>query len=87
MSSNARELTYEIESVDSHQSAMRERQIADLERELRCRERELAQARLERDLALLRIRQFERMVMNFAGTVDQLQLEMEKLLRPKGKFA
>ena len=66
---------------------MRERQIADLERELRCRERELAQARLERDLTLLRIRQFERMVMNFAGTVDQLQTEMEKLLRPKGKFA
>lgn len=87
MSSNARELTYEIESIDPHQAAMRERQIADLERELRCRERELAQARLERDLTLLRIRQFERMVMNFAGTVDQLQAEMEKLLRPKGKFA
>jgi hypothetical protein len=39
------------------------------------------------DLALLAFRQSERMIMNFAGTVDQLQVEMEMLLRPNGKFA
>ena len=75
-----RELTYEIDTPRPYGY-----RIVELEGELRRVSRQLEIARIERDLARLRIKQFERLVSGFAGTIDQLQAAIESLLRPKYK--
>ena len=78
-----RELTYEIDTPRPALAESYGYRIAELEGELRRVNRQLEIARIERDLARLRIKQFERLVGGFAGTIDQLQTEIESLLRPR----
>ena len=84
------ELTYEFETGEPTQLEpimVLEVRILNLEQELRFERRQHEKTRIERQLAQIRNRQFERLASSLAARIDELQAEMHKMPIPKGKAA
>jgi len=85
-----RELTYEFDSSEASQldpATVQEVRILTLEQELRFERRQHEKTRIERDLAKIRNRQFERLAESLADRIDELHAELIKTLHPRGKAA
>ena len=85
-----RELIYEIDTGESSRldaQIVLEVRILNLEQELRFERRQHEKTRIERDLAKIRNRQFERLAESLADRIDELHAELIKTLNPSGKAA
>ena len=84
------ELTYEIETGELAQlgpETVLEVRVLTLEQELRFERRQHEKTRIERDLAQIRNRQFERLASSLAVRIDELHVEINKILLLRGKDA
>jgi hypothetical protein len=83
-----RELTYEFDTSETSRldpATVLEVRILTLEQELRFERRQHENTRIERDLAKIRNRQFERLASSLADRIDELHAEITKIPMSRDK--